>query len=270
MAHTHSPWSAFILLSHYSPMSLPQSSSYISPHSPLPFSHGACDLGFDGLPRLVSVMAAGQELVIISHRVPDMRRYGKPDGVFVEFLRRGASADSAAVFQAGVLGDANFTPFRTTREQITNSLSELVDILLIDLLSFLRFALSAPLAHLRIVEAFLLSLIESGLFDQQSLPFVTLPRTAPLQDHGGERRVLPGTHRKRRVAGRQKDKMIEIRAGQAQRPFLSREENPPAPPKIRPTLVACRFTIRDEHLQIVVLILHDSYRPREPAASPHY
>ena len=72
------------------------------------------------------------------------------------------------------------------------------------------------LAQVGIGQAFFLGLCQCGLLDQHALSLVSVPRSAPLQHHRREPRVLPRSPRQGRVAARQVPEVIEVGALKAE------------------------------------------------------
>ena len=187
--------------------------------------------------------------------MPNVRDYRQPHGLFIQALRRSRPAHAPAVFPACVFGYCGFSSLGAGGEEFSHSLREPLHVLPIHLFSPDGFALSAPLSDLAVGQTFLFGLFQRLLLDQQPLPFVPIPRAAPFQDHRRERRMLFRPPRQRRVAGREKDQMIQIGASQTQRAFLFDQCDPGFGTEIFAALAAGGFAGRDEDFEFFCFVL---------------
>ena len=79
--------------------------------------------------------------------------------------------------------------------------------------------------------------------------------------------MLAGALRERRVAGRQQNKVIEIRTGKAQGPAIPGQEDQRPPAEVFAAFVAARLPSRDEDPQIAGrTIAGDEVHGRYPAS----
>jgi hypothetical protein len=67
--------------------------------------------------------------------------------------------------------------------------------------------------------------------------------------------VFAGAPGQSRITGRKKNKMIQVRASQAKRPFLSGEHYPGVRPEIFTAFVTCRFSTGDEYLELFIPLI---------------
>ena len=92
---------------------------------------------------------------------------------------------------------------------------------------------------------------KSRFLDQNTLSLVTAAGAAPLEDNGGQRRVLSGPTRQRGVPRWQEDEVVEVSAGQAKGAAFPGKADPCVASQLLATLVASGFTGRDEYLQVL-------------------
>ena len=194
------------------------------------------DLTLDLKTRARSIVARGQQVIVASFRVAHMSDDGQEDRLLVQGLRGGGSSDATAVLSAGVLRDDGFPTRRAPGKARAYLSREPFDVLVVQLRLARGSTLALTLPRLTVLEALLFRLLERRGFDEKSLTLVALASAAPLQDDGPQLRVLFRTPSQRRVAPGEKDQMVEIRTGQAQRDLVSGQRNPRSPTEF---LTAC-------------------------------
>src|SRR5262249_33493302 len=160
-----------------------------------------------------------QKAIVIRLPMPNVSDHRQSHSRFFQTLRRSRPADAAAIFLARVFGYRGFSSSGTPGEEVPHSLGELLHILTVKLLTPDGFTPSAPLFALAVGQAFLFGFFQPLFFDQQPLPFKTLPRGAPSQYHRRERRMFFRSSRQSRVAGGKIDQVIQVSACHAQRPL---------------------------------------------------
>jgi len=107
-------------------------------------------------------------------------------------------------------------------------------------------SLADALARLGVGQTFALGLLQRRLLDQHALALVASARAAEPDHDRIERRVLSGASRERCIPAGQEHEVVEVGAGEAERPlFLHAEEA--AFVEFRPTLRTCRLTDDREH-----------------------
>ena len=196
--------------------------AYIDSHLP----QDPLDILFHFRPRIVSVVAFRQEVVVFRLPVPDMGDHRQTHRFFVQPFCRCRPADPAAVFPTRMFGYLPLSSGGTSRKHFSHPSGELSHVLTVQLLSPRRFPFLAPCPDLAVRQAFLLRLCQGRGFNQQPLPFIPFPGLAPFQDHGGQDRMLPGAPGQGRVAGGKIDQVIQVRAGEAQDPFVPGQRDP--------------------------------------------
>jgi len=143
--------------------------------------------------------------------VADMRFHGQFDGFSIEFLRRGGTADPAAIFLARVGRNGFRLHWRAACKMGPDGFGKTPDVLLILTFASRGRTLSCNAALLFIAEAFLLPPFERPGFDEDSLALISPPCPAEPHDDSRKRRVLSATPRQSRIASRNVNQMIQIR-----------------------------------------------------------
>ena len=137
--------------------------------------------------------------------------------LFIEISTRLRTANAAAAPDSGVFGNGCNFGRRTAWEQLRNQLDHLRN----------QFAILFATLHcspcprccplIGVLNAFLLGLLQRGLFHQNSLPLVALTSPIEAHDNGGPLAVLGGPSRQSCVASRKKLQAVEARTGKAKR-----------------------------------------------------
>lgn len=174
------------------------------------------NLALDSPTRLVPVPPAGEQLIVWGLEMANMSGDGQTDSPFIEILRSRRAPNTAAVLQAGVLGDGAFRAGRAVHEQRSNLLCKSLHIFAVEFDAPLRLPLSTTFARVTISQTFVFGALQSLLLDQNTLPLVAAAGAAPLENNGRQPRVLSCAARQRGIAGRQEVKVVEVGAGQAQ------------------------------------------------------
>ena len=115
-------------------------------------SHGpafenAIDVGLHFGACVEPVESASQQTVVVRFRVTNVGHHRQPNRFHFEILRPGRPPDAAAVLLAGVQRDLLSAPRRAMRKQISDTLGELCDELLVDFRAPSGFALAPLLAN---------------------------------------------------------------------------------------------------------------------------
>ena len=166
--------------------------------------------------RLVPVPPAGEQLIVRRLEMANMSGDGQTDSPFIEILRSSRAPNTAAVLQAGVLGNGPFHAGRAVHKQLSNSHCKSLHVFSVEFDAPLRLPLSTTFARVAIGQTFVFGALQPLLLDQHTLPLVAAAGAAPLEDDGRQRRVLSRSARQRGIAGRQEVKVVEVGAGQAQ------------------------------------------------------
>jgi hypothetical protein len=178
--------------------------------------------------------------------VTDVRGDCKLHGVFVEALGGWRSPDPRAVFLARVRRDSVSTIRWAPWEQLAYPLCEPCHELGIEPGTPFRLALTASRSGLSVVQALGLCALQRVFLNEQSLAFVPLACATPFQHHGGQRGVFARASRERRITGRQKQEVIEIRTADADGAPIARQKDQRPGAEIFATFVTARLAGCDE------------------------
>src|SRR5262249_60695884 len=104
--------------------------------------------------------------------MPNVRDNRQPHGIFTQALRRSRPAHASAVFPARVFGYCGFSSLGAGGEEFSDSMSEPLHVLSIQLFPPSGFTLSAPLSYLAVGPAFLFGLFPPLLLHPPPFPVV--------------------------------------------------------------------------------------------------
>jgi hypothetical protein len=104
--------------------------------------------------------------------VPDVGGNRQPDRLLIKALGSSRAAHPAAVLEAGMFSDGDFSSGRAPGEELTHTLGELLHILAIQLRPARRCPFPPSRSGLLVSQAFLFGLFQRLHFDQQPLPLV--------------------------------------------------------------------------------------------------
>jgi len=135
-------------------------------------------------PGVRSFPTSAEQFIVVSFAMPNVGDYAEQDGVLVQALGGGRTANAAGVFAAGMLSDDLISASLDSRKEFANFVGELLYVLLIEPDSPFGFSFLSQFPDFKVCEALFLGQIERRLFNHQSLAFVMPASTAPFQDHG--------------------------------------------------------------------------------------
>ena len=199
----------------------------------------------------VPILARGQQLIVWGLDVANVCGDGKAHRLFGEILCGGGATDPPAVLATGVLRDRVLRAGRTAWKQFMHSLRKTLDVLAVEIRTPLGLALSTTGTRVIVGQALCFGLRQPRFLDQNALPLVVAAGTAPLEDNGGQRRVLASPTRQRGVPRGQEDEVFEVGAGQTQGTAFSDQRDPCVASQLLATVVASGFAGRDEYLQVL-------------------
>ena len=197
----------------------------------------------------VPILARGQQLIVWGLDVTNVCGDGKAHRLFGEILCGGGAPDPPAVLETGVLSDRVLRSVRTARKQLPHSLHKTLDVLAVEIRAPLGLALTMTRTRHTVGQALCFGLRQSRFLDQNALPLVAAAGAAPLEDNGGQRRVLSRPTRQRGVPRGQEDEVVEVSARQTQGTTFPNERDPCVAFQLLATVVASGFTGGDENLQ---------------------
>jgi hypothetical protein len=172
------------------------------------------------------VRALREQAVVFSLSVTDVCQHGEIDCLAIKALGRGRPTNPIAILAARVLGNRALPSSRTRRISASDFLRELLHVLAISNLRRLRARMRSGGTCWCIRAAASLSRFESILLDQKALAFIATPGSAPLQYNSPKGRRLLGTPREGGISSWEKLEVVEVRAGQADRPLDFVQTNP--------------------------------------------
>jgi hypothetical protein len=135
---------------------------------------------------------------------------GQPDGLTIQRLGRSRPSNASAVFEAGVLRYFCFPSSRACREKLSYPCSELIYIPTVQFVPASGRSLSSQLPDIRVGQALFFRPLQSLSFDEQSLAFISLSSTTPLQHNRRKPGVFAGASGQSRISGREEKKMVQI------------------------------------------------------------
>ena len=136
------------------------------------------------LPGVRSFPASAEQFVVVGFAMTNVGDYAEQDGVLVQALGGGRTANAAAVFSAGMLSDDLISASLDEGKEFADLLGELLYVLLIEPDSPFGLSFLSQFPDFKVCEALFLGQIERTLFDHESLPLVSPSRHAPFQDYG--------------------------------------------------------------------------------------
>jgi hypothetical protein len=172
------------------------------------------------------------------------------DCVFIEAFCRCRATDPTAVLQASVFGYGNLSSGRASGEEFTHTCRKALHILLIQLRPSRFLTLSSSGPGLGVGQTFSFGSLQCLRLHQKSLSLIAFSGTSPFQYHCSQGRVFTCAPGKGCIAGRKKDKMIQVGTRKAQGSFVFDQCNPRLAAKVFATFVTGRITSGDEHLQV--------------------
>jgi hypothetical protein len=113
----------------------------------------------------------------------DVSNHAETYGLFIQALCGARSPYATAILETGMFGDCLLATLGATWEELSYSTRELFDIFPIELYAPLRGTFVPAGSDFAVCQAFLLRPLQSPFFDQQTLAFISLAGSAPLQDH---------------------------------------------------------------------------------------
>lgn len=140
------------------------------------------------------------------------------DGGRVEGTAGGAPPDASAAARRGVTGDRFGALPGTARKQAEDLCGETFAQIGVLAFSTLRVAPAAPRSRLLVREGLLLRALECLPLDQNALALVPPAGAAEAHDHGRQPTRALGAAGQCSVAGREEDEVVEVGAGEAERP----------------------------------------------------
>jgi hypothetical protein len=146
-----------------------------------------------------------------------------------------------------------FPARRAARIKFPNSQSKSLYVIPIDFSPSLRLTLPAAGSNLLVRQALLLTLFQSTGLNQQTLPFIALSRTTPLEHYRGQGRVLPRPPGECCIPGGKEDEVIEVGTGEAKCAFSLHKGNPSLSAKILSTFITRGIPRGDKHLQVIFI-----------------
>jgi hypothetical protein len=167
----------------------------------------------------MTVRALREQAVVFSLGVTDVCQHGEIDRHAIKALGRGRPTNPVAILAARVLGNRALSSGRTRWISASDFLREPLDVLAISNLRRLRPHVRSSGTCRCIRDAGRLSRFESILLDEKALAFIATPGSAPLQYNSPKSRGLLGTPGEGGISCWEKLEVVEVRAGQADRPF---------------------------------------------------
>jgi hypothetical protein len=176
----------------------------------LPIDQNLLHIISNRLASQIAIPPCHQVIIVGGVSVADVGSHGKIYRLGREGLGRCGSSNAPAVFAAGVLCYVRGDVGVAARIALSDGTCELMDVS--ELAPLLVFGRTVASGHplVRVGHALGLGLFERGPLNEDSLAFVALSATAPLNDDCPELGVLAGPPREGRVRSWQIDKVVEI------------------------------------------------------------
>src|SRR5216684_5345728 len=120
--------------------------------------------------------SSAQKCVVSCVHMPNVSSHCELDGLRLQLLGHGGTANTSGVFPARMFGNGVLLLDGAPRKQCSDAFRERLDVFGIQFLTTLGRALSSESTLLGVGEAFLLRSSERRFFDQHALPLVALAR----------------------------------------------------------------------------------------------
>jgi len=161
--------------------------------------------------------------------MPNVRPYRQFDGLRLMLFRCRGTTNPAGVLSAGVLGNRSLFLGGASGKQIADAPGEGLNIFRIEFGATFGRTFPSESTSLRVRQAFLFRARKRLLFDQHTLPFVPLARSAKAHHHCVERRVARGASGEGNVPTFKKQQMIQIGARKTEWPLCLHTKKAPLP-----------------------------------------
>jgi hypothetical protein len=191
---------------------------------PRPTLQQSIDLRQDSIASLVSLPTGTEQSIVLGVNVPNVSAYGEGNRLGVEPFRVGGSTNPAGVFEAGMLRDRDRLGLGTPGVETADVRGKLAAVADVNFGVPFRASFAGTRASVVICETFLLGSGEGCFFNEDALPFISIPRTTEPDKHCLERGIAARSSRQCGIAAWQEDEMREVGARHAKRALLLEAE----------------------------------------------
>jgi hypothetical protein len=168
--------------------------------------------------------AGHQQLVVAAVLVPHRGGHRERDRPIIQCAPGRRAPDPPTAPHGREAGDRCGPLARAAREQPRHRLGQLALEHQVLVGAALPVAFTATGARVLVGQALHLGLLQGRLLNQDPLALVALARAAEPDDHRHQTACLPGAPAQGGVAGRQEDKVVQVRASHAEWPAILHEQ----------------------------------------------